>query len=201
MTRLSLIAISLLWGVLSAWVFRRTSDLAALRDSRRRLTAYLMELRLFSNEPALIWSAQKSLLRENGRLFVLLMRPALILAVPTSCLLFGLEAIYGWDPLPAGRAAVVTAQFNRPLLAADAQDRLEAPAGIAVETPPVRSFADRQISWRVRPLQSSNRLHFSVTGAGDVAGISVNYPRSNWLPWFLSISTLSALAAALSLKL
>jgi len=200
--RASLIAISLLYGVLSAWAFRRTANIPALHACRRRLTAYLMELRLFSSEPALIWSAQKSLLRENGRLLFLLLRPVLILAIPTTALLFALDSIYGWDPLPLQRAAVVTAQLNRPLLPSDARDRLEAPPGIAVETPPVRSTIDRQISWRVRPVsQSSSRLHFSVTGAGAVASIAVGYPRSHWLLWFLSISSVTALVAALGMKL
>lgn len=202
MIRVSLIVVSLLYGLFSAWVFRHTANLPALRTSRRRLTAYLMELRLFSSEPALLWSAQKSLLRENARLFRLLFRPVLILAVPSSFLLFGLEPIYGWDPLPAGQAAVVTAQLNRPLLPSDAEDRLEAPTGIAVETSPVRSLADRRISWRIRPIsQSRGPLHFSVAGAGGVAGISVNYPPSNWLLWFFSISTLGALIFALGVKL
>jgi hypothetical protein len=125
----------------------------------------------------------------------------LILAIPSGLLFFGLDAIYGWDPLPAGQAAVVTAQLDRPLVPADARLRLEAPAGIAVETPAVRSMVDRQISWRVRPIKSSSRLHFSVTGSTGVAAVFVNYPRTSWLPWFLCISTLSAVVAALAMKL
>lgn len=207
--RASLIAVSVLCGLLSAWVFRHTTDLSAVRASRRRLTAYLMELRLFSSEPWLIWRAQKALVRENVHMCILLLRPALILALPMSGLWYALDAIYGWEPLLPGEAAVVTAQLNRPVDAADAQDRLEAPLDIKVETPPVRSTITRQISWRVRPLKESHgRLRFSVAFPGprsrrssDLAWIAVQYPRSNWLFWFLSISTLSGVVSALWMKL
>lgn len=223
MIRGSLIVISVLSGLLSAWIFRRTTNLPALRASRRKLTALLLELRLFSTEPWLVWRAQKSLLRENAHLLLLMLKPALILAIPTACLLFALDSIYGWNPLPIGRPAIVTAQLTRPLTADDANDRLEAPPGIAVETPPVRAIADRQISWRVRPSRESNtqlrltigtqtldktisagrRILFSTRksrSARDVAWITIDYPPSDWLVWFLSISTLTAAGALLFVK-
>ena len=45
----------------------------------------------------------------------------------------------------------------------DGAATLQTPPGISVETPPVRSMTDRQISWRIRPLRpvrGSLRLGF-----------------------------------------
>jgi hypothetical protein len=77
---------------------------------------------------------------------------------------------------------------------------LQAPPGIAVETPPVRVFAERQISWRIRalrPVRGELRLVLRgraiekniVAGersllhpkesrlpAGEVAWVKVDYP-------------------------
>ena len=42
---------------------------------------------------------------------------------------------------------------------------LQAPAGIAVETPAVRSFADRQLTWRIRPSHAlSGNLRILLPG-------------------------------------
>jgi len=56
---------------------------------------------------------------------------------------------------------VVTVQLERALEPVDAAASLQAPPGIAVESPPVRAFTERQISWRIRalrPVRGSLRL-------------------------------------------
>jgi hypothetical protein len=56
-------------------------------------------------------------------------------------------------------------QMDRPLEPADAAFALQAPPEIAVETPPVRAFADRQISWRIRALRPiRGELRFALSG-------------------------------------
>jgi hypothetical protein len=170
----SLAVVSVVCGVATAWVFRRFTDRAALRQVRRHLYAHLLELRLFSDEPALIWKAQKALFRDNLRLLALVLRPALILTLPFALLFIELDAVYSWGPLAMGQSAVVTVQMSRPLEDGDARDALDAPPELTVETPPVRSFADRQISWRIRavaPVRGSLRL--AIAGHVLTRSISV----------------------------
>ena len=145
----SLVVVSALTGLIVVWVFQHTTDLAALRKARKLLMAHLMEFRLYYNEPALIWGAQKAVVRDNVRLLGLLLRPVLILALPMAWLFTQLDSIYGFAPLPVGQASVVTAQMDAPLTGAT----LTAPTEIAIETPPVRSMADNQVSWRIRPVR------------------------------------------------
>jgi hypothetical protein len=128
-------------------------DRAAVRAAGKRLQADLLEMRLYSSEPALLWSAQKALLRDNLRWLALMLPPALVLALPLAWLFVQLDSIYGRSPLPVGGVAVVTVQLERALEPVDAAASLQAPPGIAVETPPVRVFAERQISWRIRALR------------------------------------------------
>ena len=144
---LSLLAVLSAAGML--WTVRRFSDQAAISAVKRRLRAHLYELRLFADEPALIWRAQWQLLRFNLRYLRLMLRPALILAAPMILLLVHLDAFYGHAPLPVGRPAVLTVQIT----GAGGSARLEAPAGVAVETPAVRAASARQMSWRLRPLR------------------------------------------------
>ena len=152
-------------------------DRAAVRAAGKCLHARLLEMRLYSSEPALMWGAQKALLRDNVRWLALMLPPALVLALPLAWLFIQLDGIYGRNPLPAGGVAVVTVQLERALEPADAVATLQAPPGIAVESPPVRVFARRQISWRIRALRPvRGNLRFVMLPAGDVAWVKVNYP-------------------------
>ncbi len=148
---LGLAPLGVLAGVGMLWVFRRTSNQAAIRQVKRQLQAHLYELRLFADEPALIWRAQAGLLAANARYLGLMLVPALVLTAPMAILFAHLEAFYGLEPLPLGQPALVTVQMNA-ALDPRLPPRLEAPDGIAVETPAVRDLEARQVSWRIRPL-------------------------------------------------
>jgi hypothetical protein len=148
---LTLIPISLLLGVAMLWVFGRTSNQEAIRRAKRRLQSCLYEMRLFADEPSLVWKAQVGLLAANVRYIGLMLVPAIIVTIPMVVLYAHLEAWYGLAPLQLGRAALVTLQMKTPLDPAAPPPVLTAPPEITVETPPVRVFVERQVSWRIRP--------------------------------------------------
>ncbi|HWB96621.1 MAG TPA: hypothetical protein VG672_07970 [Bryobacteraceae bacterium] len=139
----------ILLGVAILAVFRLTSDQKALEAARRKRQAHFYELRLFPDEPALIWRAQKGLLAANARYLRTVLLPALAAGLPCLLLYPYLEAFFAYAPLSPGQAAVLTVQASAPVDEA----RLEAPAGIRVETPAVRVPGERQVSWRFRPLR------------------------------------------------
>ncbi len=162
---IGLFAASAVCGLLAAWVFRRFTKIAALRATLRQIHAHFLEFRLFFDEPRLIWRAQKDLVKANLRFCALLLKPTLILALPMTWLTIQLDTIYGAAPLRYGEPAIVTAQLATALQPEDAQNILEAPKGIAVETPPVRIVSDRQIAWRIRQLRPVNgRLSLTLRG-------------------------------------
>lgn len=191
---LSLAAVSILTGIALLWAFRKTSDQAALRRTKKKLQAYLLELRLYGDDLSLVWQAQKNLLLENMRYLRLMMRPALAVLLPVVILLIHLDAFYGMTPLQVGEPAVVTIQASRPIGPETEPPRLEAPAEITVETPAVRALEPSQFSWRIRPLQEvDGRLRFAWEGrewektiaAGDRPRyLSVRRVRS-WMDSFL----------------
>ncbi len=143
-----LAVISFLAGVGMLWVFSRTSNQAAIKQTKNRLRAYLYELRLFPDEPGLLWTAQRRLLTGNAKYIGLTLRPVVVLALPFIILMSLMEPYFGKKPLAPGESALVTVQMKAPV---DGQAPvLEAPAGIVVETPAVRSVTDKQVSWRIR---------------------------------------------------
>jgi uncharacterized membrane protein (DUF106 family) len=162
----SLIPLSVLAGVGMLWVFKRTSNQTRIQEAKKKMQAYLLELRLYGDDPRLLFSAQKNLLLANFRYIGLMFKPALILTVPMVLLLIHMDAIYGIEPVGAGRTAVLTVQAAGPLDPAQQPPKLAAPSGILVETPAVRALEAGQFSWRIRVEHAaSGGLQFDWNGA------------------------------------
>src|ERR1039458_4644664 len=71
----TLIPIGLLLGVAMLWVFGRWSNQKAIKAAKRRVEACLYEMRLFTDEPSLVWKAQAGLLAANARYIGLMLLP------------------------------------------------------------------------------------------------------------------------------
>jgi hypothetical protein len=212
----TLIPVSVVYGITAAIVFRQFVDEKLLRRTVNRMMAHAMEFRLFLDSLTVVLGAQRDLILENLRLLRLVFLPCSILAVLLVVLFPQLDAMYGHAPLRTGERSIVTAQ-----LSGSAHPVLEAPQGIAIETPAVRTVYDRQINWRVRPLGTASgdlKLRYDdhiitkriVAGSGYIyewklpfsrPAIEIRYPRKtvlgvNWMVWFFLIS--SAVAAGCS---
>jgi len=187
----TLAPLSALCGIVTAFVFRRFGA-RGTRRTVNRILAHVMELRLFLDEPRLVWNAQRDLLRENLRLFGQIAVPSLIAAPLLGLAMWQADAVYGRAPLRAGDAVVVTAHVKAGDLAAV---QLEAPADVTIETPGVRIPRLHEVSWRIRPLRPfSGRLRVNAA----VERIDIPWPRAtvlgfSWMVWFFGISTISAL--------
>lgn len=160
-----LIATGFLAGVVSWWTLRRWSDPVKVRSAVNRIVAHLLELRLFGDEPLLVIRAQSALLAANGALLRQVIGPSLLLLVPFAVLFLGMDAEFGLAPLQPGRPAVITLQWKTLPQSLLPNAELRAPAGIQVETPPVRVRSASQTSWRVRPLHAvAGELSFLCNG-------------------------------------
>ncbi len=173
-----LVPISALCGILLMAGFRYTSDQSAIASAINKLQAHLLELRLFIDEPAIIWRAQLQLIRTNLRLMRLLVRPAVMLSIPTMALIAQLDAVYGRAPLRVGETCLVTARMRSPV--PDSIPRVEAPPQFADDRPAIRVSGENLIAWRIRPLGPSNgQLRIDLGGAAlaksVVAGAGPRY--------------------------
>src|SRR3974390_3244832 len=142
---------SVLAGLGMLWGFRKTSDQARLRAVKRKVHAYLLEMRVYADDPAAAWHAQKNLMIANLRYMGLALRPALWMALPLAILLIHMEAFYGRAPLTPGRPALVTAGLRGKAAVSGARPDLLPPPGVEVASPPVRVVEERQVSWRIIP--------------------------------------------------
>jgi hypothetical protein len=151
----TLTAIAIAFGIATLWSFQRFSNQEQVALAKRKVWAHLYAFRLYADEPALIFRAQKQLLLWNARYLALMLRPTLVVFVPVTLLLFGLDALYGRRPLEPGEAANVTAQFSDGVDVYTLAPTLEG-SQVAVETPSVRIPNLRQVSWRVRAMSAAS---------------------------------------------
>src|ERR1043165_5667378 len=77
-----LAALSLALGAAMLLVFGKTSNQQAIRATKQLLWAHLLELRLYSNDPLMVWKAHTGLLSANGKYLALMLKPVVILTVP-----------------------------------------------------------------------------------------------------------------------
>ena len=149
---LSLVIVSVVAGIVMMLLFKAASNPAAIKRAKRRVQAQLLALRLFGDEPAVVWRAQLRLLTGNARYLGVMLVPVAAVAVPFLLAFPHLEALYGRAALPVGSETLLTVRV-RSSAAAFAKPDLEAPAGVRVETPPVRisdqSGPGGEISWRI----------------------------------------------------
>jgi hypothetical protein len=164
--------IAILYGAAAALLFRRLTNPSKIRASINQIEAHILEFRLFIDEPALIWRAQKAAIRANLTLLRQIALPCILLAIPLALLWTPLEHRFGHRPLNPGETTILTAHT----------DLAPTIDGLTIETPGVRIPRTREVVWRVRAVRQINN-------APDV-----RFPPSNtWILWFIAISSLTAI--------
>jgi len=143
---LELLLLSIVSGAVMLVVFRFTSNQKAIGRARDRLTANLLALKLFRDEPRLTLRTQLRVLGALARLQWHLCRPLLIMLLPTILLLGQLAGRYQWRPLRPGERSFVRVRLKP--AAVVPEPVLEADAGAVVEVGPVPGGGD--LVWRIR---------------------------------------------------
>ncbi len=170
----SLIPLSILLGLVMLWVFKVTSNQKGIERAKKKMQAYLLELRLYGDDPSLIFKTQGNLLASNMRYLGLMFKPALILTIPMVLVLVHMDAIYGIAPLSEGETAILTVQMDGRVAATASAPTLSAPDIVAIDTPAVRAFSEGQFSWRLRGVgEGEGLLEFDWDGrhwTKDIAG-------------------------------
>jgi uncharacterized membrane protein (DUF106 family) len=147
---IAMAVVSVLTGLLMLAVFRWTSNQEGIRRSKNAIKAHLLELRLYNASLAQQLRSQGRILRANGRYFGHALRPMLVMMVPVLLILVQLNLRFGSRPLAPGETAILKVKLTAGHNPVESGIVLEAPPGVAVESPPLRIEEDREIDWRLR---------------------------------------------------
>jgi hypothetical protein len=143
----------LLWpvlaGVLALVVYQRLSNQAGIQRAKDRIAAHLYEIRLFRHDPLAVLASTGRIFARNGVYVGHNLIPLAVLLVPMLAILAQLEANYAFAPAPVGSVELLEVRLDPKAGVAPRDVRLELPAGVALDAPPVRT-ADGEIFWRLR---------------------------------------------------
>ncbi len=151
----TLVAVSLLAGVVMAVAFRFTSRQKALRRVTELSRAQVLAIKLFRDDLGTMFDCLGELLRYTGLRILHSVPPMLVMGVPFVLLLTQLARWYECLPLVPGETAVVELQSTESAWAQCRDAELEAPPGVEIETRPLRDEQKHAVYWRIRVVGAS----------------------------------------------
>lgn len=147
---LVLVIVSAVSGVALAALFGRTSNQRALKAVAGRSRAQLMCMRLFKDDVKVALRCQWDLLKATGLRLWHSLPPMAVAIVPFVLVLAQLSLFFEHRPPAAGERVVVTLRAAPGRWADVEATTIQAPYGVAVETPALRDEGDRSVWWRLR---------------------------------------------------
>ena len=162
--------ISLLTGVGMLMVYRYISNQDRIKETKNRIKAHFLEVRLFKDNMRVMLKAQKNILLYNFRYMGLAVKPMLFMLPPIILILIQLEVRYARRPLHVGESAIVSVKMESdPMKGPEMQ--LVVPSGITIETPPLRVPEGGEINWRIKANQAG-RFSIGIKSADSNSEVS-----------------------------
>jgi uncharacterized membrane protein (DUF106 family) len=164
--------VSIITGGVMLVVWKFTSNQKAIADAKAKISAYILEIRLFQEDLGLQFAAQGKALRANLKYMSLALPPMLVVLIPVVIILVQLDVRYQRRPLLPGETTLLKVELAEKVDPADLT--LTAPDGIAVETPPMRMERVHEVDWRIRAeKEGSYELAFHVNGTSATKKVVV----------------------------
>jgi hypothetical protein len=175
--------VPLLWhgfllGLVALGIYAVASNQKALRRSKSRLLARVLEIRLFRDDPVSVLVAFGHVVGGTVRYLSHSMKPLAFLLPLVVLWIIQLAGWFEWRPLLPGETSLVTVRLKSGVAPQAAPAALHVPDGFVAETPAFRSRNENELVWRVRALRAgSGVLRFDVAGVtvekGIVAGTAL----------------------------
>lgn len=157
--------ISFLTGLIMLIIFKYTSNQKAIRRTKDKIKAHLLEMRLYKDSLAVTLKAQGSILRANLRYMSYSLIPLLIMFVPVILILIQLNFWFNYSPLEPGESVLLKVKLKQEYNPVDLDLRLESSPFFVEEVPPLRIEEENEIDWRLAFTEKGN--HTLVLRVGN----------------------------------
>ncbi len=147
---LAMLVISLLTALLMLFIYKKTSNQDGIRRVKNRIKASLLEIRLYQTDLRTQLGSQKELLAANLQYLLYNLKPLLVMIVPIFLILAQLNLWFASRPPEPGETFLLKARFIKTVDLERLRLDLETPAGLVVETPPVRIIDEAEVAWRLK---------------------------------------------------
>ncbi len=146
------------------FLFKFTSNQAAMKEVKTRISAYFLELRLYSHDVSNVIASQGKILRSNMSYMKLSLIPAVVMIVPVILVMVQLNLRYASQQLRPGETVLVKVKV------ADGYDvmrnklDLECEGGVVKASPGVRIPSLGEICFKVKLTEPG--VHNIALGSG-----------------------------------
>ncbi len=146
---LTLTILSIAVGIVFILIFRSTSDQNKIREKKEQIQGYMMEMRLFKDNPRILLSAFGNIICNNLSYIKYALKPLLVMSIPVIIILIHLDAWYGYMPLKKGDSVILSVK-TRGIIKSHDKVEIIVSDGIVVETPPIWIPDANEVDWRIR---------------------------------------------------
>ena len=195
-----LLILSLVTAVVMLLVFKKASNQEAIDNVKRKITAGLFEIRLFSDDVVAILKAQGGILRNNVTYLRLSFTPMLWMIIPLTLVVAQLQFHYGYRGLRPGEKTLLKVQLDSASLPPETLGgqgkpsvALKLPEGLKADSPSLWIPSTREMVWRIQAVRDG-RYEIGVGVAGqtytksaDVGGGVRRRSPVRYAPGFLSL--------------
>ena len=160
--------ISVLIGIAVLFVFRYTSNQRAIKISRNRIKAHILELLYYKDSIRVMVKALLRILWQNTIYLRYALVPLIIIIVPMILLFIQLDFRYQYRPLKTGETSIVKMRLSE-TPGNSARINILPSDAIEVETPALRMDHNREFNWRIRAKKAGlHHISFSMPGGGRI---------------------------------
>ncbi|NNE07433.1 MAG: hypothetical protein HKN20_02600 [Gemmatimonadetes bacterium] len=162
---IGLTVISILTGAVMLVVWKYTSNQKAIAAAKAKISAYILEIRLFPDDMRAQFSAQRKALLANAKYMTYAVPPLLVVLLPVVAILVQLDVRYQRKPLEPGDVTLLKVKVAEEVDLASVT--LDAPAGLVMETAAMRVVAEDEVDWRLRA-DTPGEYDVTVNAGGTV---------------------------------
>lgn len=152
-------------GIVALLVYKRVSNQAGIAHAKKGIALHLLEVRLFRDDLVGVLVSTAKALGQNALYLGHNLLPMVVMFVPMMAIVVQLVSHYALAPIPPGSIELLTVRLDPAVAGVKPTDlRLELPAGVALDAPPVRT-PDGEVVWRLRAVAEGD--HVLRIRAGD----------------------------------
>ena len=145
-----IIFISVLTGAVMLFLFKATSNQAAMKVVKTKISAYFLEMRLYKDDVAAVMASQRRILAANMGYMKLALIPAVVMIVPVLLIMAQLNLRYAYIGLEPGQTASVKVTLEPGRDVVSEGITLSAGQGVEKASPAVRIQSLEEIDWKIK---------------------------------------------------
>lgn len=149
-----IIPVSVLMAVLALYVYKYASNQAGIQQAKDKIKAYLLELRIYRDDPVVLLRAEGQILRHTARYLTLATVPVAVMIIPFVLILAQVEARFAFEAFDVGDQVTVTVFVDQGEMLQSGPVSIQLPKEIVAETPAHRIVSQGEIRWRLRVKES-----------------------------------------------